>query len=109
MKINQGGNNIIAGCHYHPHVGSSGGICWGNANESYKDYCLTANLEGIVDIVTLILTNYNDESPYVSLDDFNTVYQRTKQFNEKIKSGTFNNNGIEIIVEDEETGEIRTY
>jgi hypothetical protein len=54
---------------YHPHV-NDGIVCWGNADNTYVQ--AMNNLEPSKAFLALrvILTNYNDESPYRTLEEF---------------------------------------
>lgn len=54
------------GGYYHPHVGTGGDVCWGNGanavSQALKDY----NPAPIFATLRIILTTYNDESPYIT-------------------------------------------
>lgn len=62
-------NNPDAEGYYHPHVTSDGNICTGDMSEAYHAACNNFRFYDLVAIMKKVLTNYNDESPYVELHE----------------------------------------
>lgn len=63
-------NNIDRGSYYHPHINSEGQICLGNMTELFEDARSQGNLLQMMEVGYQVITNYNPDSPYVSLADF---------------------------------------
>lgn len=72
-------NNLNADGYQHPHVDSSGSVCWGNAAATYSDAMGTYDIAKALEALQVILQNYNADSPYVRLDRF--VSQRNANRN----------------------------
>jgi uncharacterized lipoprotein NlpE involved in copper resistance len=70
VLVVKGTNNVLVEEYFHPHVGSSGSLCFGNAANAYKDSVANKDLEKCVLTVLAVLSEYNDESPYCSLHEF---------------------------------------
>lgn len=58
----------------HPHV-SEGSVCWGNAGDTVVKAFHTVNLKPILEALRVILTTYNEESPYRPADEFMLQYE----------------------------------
>lgn len=56
----------------HPHV-QDDLICYGNIHSLVKQSLHCGNIENAVDLINELLHSYNDESPYVSLEDWEGV------------------------------------
>lgn len=54
----------------HPHISSSGQICWGDASTLIDSARENRDVAGLVKIITDWLTLYNANSPYVRIDAF---------------------------------------
>jgi len=61
------GENTIESSHWHPHVNSSGSVCWGNAANLYQDLLLSGDMGQLLTIMQQLLCTYNRESPYKAL------------------------------------------
>lgn len=59
--------------HIHPHVGGDGDICFGTAGDMATRAMAECNLVRLCAIVQQTLTEYNPDSPYVALQDFNVL------------------------------------
>ena len=59
--------------YFHPHVNGSGVVCWGNAAKEIADSFARYDLEMVLRILSVILTSYNEASPYKSLQEFHAV------------------------------------
>lgn len=73
IRVLRGKGNLHYDGHWHPHIDTSGGVCWGNASSTIEGAKETQDVEKIADTVYLLLNEYNDESPYVTLNDFEDV------------------------------------
>jgi len=56
--------------YYHPHVDSCGDVCWGNLNNLRLEACENLDYGKLLEACYLLLTTYNDNSPYLSLAEF---------------------------------------
>lgn len=56
--------------YYHPHVDGGGEICWGNGGTARTREASNGNLLGIMELLHILMTNYNSRSPYQSLEHF---------------------------------------
>ena len=59
--------------YFHPHVNGSGVVCWGNAAKEVTDSFARYDIEMVLRILSVILTSYNEASPYKSLQEFHAV------------------------------------
>jgi hypothetical protein len=62
--------NTESNGHYHPHVNNGGGVCWGNAQGTIETALMATDIYTIVNTCLLLLSEYNDASPYQSLAQF---------------------------------------
>lgn len=69
-KVLRLSKNTEVGSFYHPHVHNNGGVCWGNGAKVVSDSFLSYDLVTILQTLQIVLTNYNDASPYVALYKF---------------------------------------
>jgi hypothetical protein len=73
MRVIPYKNNIKYGNYgpsfFHPHVNSNGEICWGNAYDTALGSLQLFQLGKALRLLHAVLTQYNDESPYVHLYD----------------------------------------
>lgn len=60
------GNTEVDG-YFHPHVAGDGSVCWGNARDAISAALEQCDVYKIVNTLLILLSEYNDESPYVSL------------------------------------------
>lgn len=51
----------------HPHLSSSGQMCWGNRNEDIDNYIRNNSIPFIVDLVKESLFSYSPDRPYISI------------------------------------------
>lgn len=71
LKILPHENNIKLGGCYHPYVGTSGAICFGNAAARANELLAEMNVKGVLELLAALLTNFSDETaPHVSLSSF---------------------------------------
>lgn len=73
IRIDCGENNLNYGGHMHPHINLNGAVCWGNAQETITKALESFDTEKITETVFLLLHEYNDESPYISLNVFKDI------------------------------------
>lgn len=73
VKVSKLSKNIEYGGYYHPHISGSGSVCWGNAATLYKDSCQTYDMVKALNALQVILTNYNDQSPYKPIQRFDAL------------------------------------
>ncbi len=57
----------------HPHV-SGTTVCWGNAQPTYNKFAQEGKLGDALNALWLIVTNYNDQSPYTGIEKFYLVH-----------------------------------
>ena len=74
VKVIAHTNNIITGDHYHPHVSSGGAICFGNKQAEYEQAKDNCDVGKVLHLVRLVLTEYCDEVPYLSIQRFHEAY-----------------------------------
>jgi len=63
-------DNVKVSSYIHPHVASDGSVCWGTGHD--KTMLALANQQPSIafNILRMVLTSYNDDSPYASLGEF---------------------------------------
>ncbi len=78
--------NINADGYYHPHIGQSSEVCWGNAREVYANFVSdpSTGTVAVLNTIQSLLCTYNDNSPYRTFGEF------------VIKSPTFNRNEAKV-------------
>lgn len=59
--------------YYHPHVDTSGGVCWGNAGPIYTKVATSFKPSELFNALRVILQTYNDGSPYRDIMEFALV------------------------------------
>src|SRR5690606_17472446 len=59
----------------HPHV-DRGNICWGNAANTVGSKLVNGDIVEIFRLLWSLLTTYNPENPYQSIDKFKEIYDR---------------------------------
>lgn len=70
VKMDETRGKYIVNGHMHPHINSSGSICWGNAASSYTTHMKTYQINEVLKIVQSLLQTYNPGSPFQRLDRF---------------------------------------
>lgn len=70
LKVKRGARNFEVNGHLHPHLGSSGDICLGNMSELMQEATSNFNIYDMVNIAHQVFVNYNQDNPYVSLEQF---------------------------------------
>jgi hypothetical protein len=63
-------SNIKSSSYYHPHVSSSGSVCWGTASELYSSSLSKYEPSKALTALQVILCNYNGNSPYRDIGYF---------------------------------------
>lgn len=71
--------NIIVDGYYHPHVNSSGSVCWGNVTTIITEHMKNYRLFDLMEILAANLSNYNSGNPYVSLERFSIKFDQMKK------------------------------
>lgn len=71
--------NVEVSNHIHPHVASSGSVCWGNAAQVYSQGMMYKDPVEAMRALRVILTTYNAESPYVSIESFEEQFKQDQQ------------------------------
>lgn len=67
--------NVFVNGYYHPHINSSGSVCWGNMDKDFRSSCSSHNIGGIYLVISLVLQHYNAGSPYITAESFGEMYQ----------------------------------
>lgn len=75
VRVEPCNNNLEYSGYYHPHVNEGGRVCWGNAAEVMAQALADMKPSVALTALQIILTTYNDESPYASLRDFEESYE----------------------------------
>ncbi len=75
VRVKPCNNNLKYSEYYHPHVSEGGRVCWGNAAEVMAQALSDMKPSVALTALQIILTTYNDESPYATLADFNDSYE----------------------------------
>lgn len=75
VRVKPCNNNLQYSGYYHPHVNESGRVCWGNAAEVMAQALEDMKPSVALTALQIILTTYNDESPYALLRDFEESYE----------------------------------
>lgn len=75
VRVKPCNNNLKYSEYYHPHVNEGGRVCWGNAAEVMAQALADMKPSVALTALQIILTTYNDESPYASLRDFEESYE----------------------------------
>lgn len=70
VKVFKGENNLIVNSYYHPHVGSGGNVCLGNASDAVNSAIQSCDVKALVNTILLLLSEYNPESPFAYLHAF---------------------------------------
>lgn len=65
--------NLKVRDYVHPHIGSLGDPCWGNISEAVNDAIRGMDYKRVFDLLQSLLITYNEENPYVRLNDFATA------------------------------------
>jgi len=78
--------NINAEGYYHPHIGQSSEVCWGNAKDVYVNFISdpSTGTVAVLNAIQGLLCTYNDNSPYRTFGEF------------VINSPTFNRNEAKV-------------
>lgn len=68
----------------HPHISTSGTVCWGNASDAVGIAMTNGDILKILQIIDNMLPHYNPSSPYITIEDFKTALgRRDKREREK--------------------------
>lgn len=59
----------VANGYIHPHIDTSGGVCWGTAHDAYTKLAFCQIKEPLM-ALKVILQTYNPDSPYVRFNEF---------------------------------------
>jgi len=63
-------NNLNSRNYFHPHLDEHGEICEGNIASQMSEFKENYNIGGILDLYYQLITNYNEESPWQSIEEF---------------------------------------
>ncbi len=77
IKVMKHEDNLVHGSTYHSHVNSNGTVCWGNAADTYQKSMLERTPSKVFPALRTILQNYNETSPYVTIDNYDR-YRKAK-------------------------------
>jgi predicted nucleic acid-binding Zn-ribbon protein len=91
VKVLKLSKNIEYSGYYHPHISGSGSVCWGNAATLYKDACQTYDMVKALNALQVILTNYNDQSPYKPIQRFDAMVRP------EVYKTEFRNCGVNVL------------
>lgn len=69
LSVQTHGNNVVVG-HPHPHIGSEGTICWGDASSLVAEKRAKGEIADVLRLLASVLTNYNPGGPFVQLHRF---------------------------------------
>lgn len=64
------GNKRVDSHFYHPHVNTTGEICWGDARDMAENARISWKIKDLFFIMQELLSSYNSGNPYRSLDRF---------------------------------------
>jgi len=70
QAYNRSADTEIRGGYQHPHVNSSGEICWNGHDEEAEAYHRAGDFLALKDLITNLLQTYNSSSPYINLEDW---------------------------------------
>ena len=73
IRVMPAENNINVGGYYHPHINSSGEICWGTAQAQASNELSKGLIVNPFLLLAAVLTGYNSGSPYVNLQSFHEL------------------------------------
>lgn len=81
VKVLRSKNNLNPrGTHIHPHIHSNGGVCWGNAGDTVRRAFASFDVKSVIETTLLILAEYNPNSPYVPLHEFERKAKENERF-----------------------------
>jgi hypothetical protein len=72
IKVYECERNITVSGYYHPHIASSGNVCWGDAGAQVTSHLATHKIVEVMTLLATILTSYNSENPYQANEGFQT-------------------------------------
>lgn len=78
MSVLPGVGNLRSGGYCHPHVSSSGEVCWGNAHDTYTRSMREVDPAPAFEALWVILQSFNAESPYRDLVHFKQAREVVK-------------------------------
>jgi len=67
-----------SGSSYHPHVSSSGTLCWGDGEDRFYDAMNAGKLKEAMTMLRALLTTYEPSNPYRILQEYGKVPTRFK-------------------------------
>ena len=68
--------NIVYEGYVHPHISTSGGICWGDQKKHAAELMAAGRIEEYLNLLQSLLTTYSDSNPYKPLSRFSTESQK---------------------------------
>lgn len=62
-----------SGGHYHPHIDTSGGPCWGDGSAAAAQYLAAGQFAEMMRLLTALITTYSPQRPYAALAHFKSI------------------------------------
>jgi hypothetical protein len=72
-------NTSTARGYYHPHVNTSGYVCFGEEKHRFNELAATGQVSGCMEIIRGVLTSYYEDSPYENLHVFKERQEKIEQ------------------------------
>ena len=83
---NFGLDQRITGSMYHPHVDSGGNVCFGNIRDAAVEAQASMNIEAVFSMVRAVICQFNDDNPYLQLDQFHEQLKLNAKRQEEIRN-----------------------
>lgn len=69
---------VLFNGYYHPHLNQKGQVCWGTAISSVTNRLIEGDYKTVFSVLYSILTNYNQNSPYVTIQQLQSIQPNSK-------------------------------
>ena len=79
LKVIRYTDNVYLNGYYHPHVNTGGGVCWGSAAITVTEKLPRGEIKDVLMLLASVLTNYNNDNPYVALNSFKAEAERVEK------------------------------
>jgi len=70
VKGLKGLNNTVRQSYWHPHISSSGSICWGNVSSRINNLLSESKYAKVFELLEVFITDYCPDNPYLALAEF---------------------------------------
>lgn len=70
IEVKEFSGNVNSDGYIHPHISSSGEVCWGTASEPLNEAYNRSDLSNMLAILYSTMTQYNHANPFICLFDF---------------------------------------